>query len=393
MNSSCDIAIIGGGPVGASLALALRDSGLNVYVLEARKPQDATIDPRALALSYGSRLLLQRLGVWDELTQVSAIRSIHISQQHSFGRAVLNAAELNVPELGYVLPYHALQSALQHALQASRARYLTGASVTQLSFPRVNTISPSTDGAHITFHHDGDEHRLNARLAVVADGGKLLEATHPPEVRDYGQSAVIAHVTCTQAIADTAFERFTTQGPVALLPYKDGYELVWTASHATVEVMLQWDESVFLAQLQQHFGDRVGRFLSAGPRNCFPLRLKRAPDTIMPRTVLLGNAAQTLHPVAGQGFNLGLRDAWELAQHILRCPPESLGNEAMLADYRASRRLDRNAGIRFTDGLVRLFSNDLPLVGAGRAAALTLLDCLPLTKRWVARRMMFGTNG
>jgi 2-octaprenyl-6-methoxyphenol hydroxylase len=382
---NCDVAIIGGGPVGASLALALRDSGLDVCVLEARRPQDTAPDPRALALSYGSRLLLERLGVWNEIPQVTGIRTIHISQRQSFGRAMLEASELSVPELGYVLPYHALHGALQSALSASRIIYLTGASVTELR--------SEADGTPITFQHDGAEHTMNARLAVVADGGKLLEAAHPPEITDYGQSAVIAHITCSLPKPDTAFERFTAQGPLALLPYRDGYELVWTAPHEMAQEMLNWDEADFLARLHRHFGDRVGEFLSVGARTCFPLRLKRAPDVALPHTVLLGNAAQTLHPVAGQGFNMGLRDAWELAQEILHCAPEALGGEAMLAAYRKSRRLDRNAGIRFTDGLVRLFSNDLPLVSSGRAAALAMLDCLPSAKRFVARRMMFGANG
>lgn len=381
----CDIAIIGGGPVGASLALALRESGLNIFVLEARKPEQTAPDPRALALSYGSRLLLERLGAWSGIPNVTGIRTIHISQKQAFGRAVLEAAELGVPEMGYVLPYHALHGALQRALQSSGVTCLTGAAVTHLS--------SEADGARIAFSHDGAERTVNTRLAVVADGGKLLEAAHPPEVTDYGQSAIIAHVTCAAPLPGTAFERFTAQGPVALLPYQDGYELVWTAPHDKAQEMLGWEDSLFLATLHEHFGDRVGAFCSVGKRTCFPLRLKRAPQTTLPHTVLLGNAAQTLHPVAGQGFNMGLRDAWELALKILRCAPEALGSEAMLAAYANDRRLDRNAGIRFTDGLVRLFSNDLPGLRSGRAAALSMLDCLPLAKQLVARRMMFGANG
>ncbi|HZW87045.1 MAG TPA: ubiquinone biosynthesis protein UbiH, partial [Gallionella sp.] len=193
---------------------------------------------------------------------------------------------------------------------------------------------------------------------------------------------------------DTAFERFTPQGPLALLPFKNGYELVWTATHQAAQQMLLWDTAKFLLELQQHFGDRVGKFLTIGKRGCFALGLKRAArQTPLPHTVLLGNAAQTLHPVAGQGFNLGLRDAWELAQLILDGAPESIGTQAMLGIYRAQRRMDREAGIRFTDGLVRLFSNDLPLVSAGRAAALTAVDCLPFAKKFIAKRMMFGVNG
>jgi 2-octaprenyl-6-methoxyphenol hydroxylase len=386
MSTQYDIAIIGGGPVGAALALALRNSSLKICVLEARPANAASNDARALALSYGSRLLLDRLGVWDALRDVSAIRTIHISQKQSFGRTVLRAEELNVPELGYVLPYPALQNALTDALQHCDVASLYGASVTQLN--------NSGDHAVIGYQQNGVEHTLHTRLAVVADGGKLLAQQYPPEVRDYGQSALITHITCSAPQAEMAYERFTPQGPLALLPFQSGYELVWTAPQQRAQEMLCWDDATFLHELQSHFGDRVGEFLSVGKRTCFPLGLRRAPQqTPMPHTVLLGNAAQTLHPVAGQGFNMGLRDAWELAQEILDATPESLGTEAMLAAYRSQRRTDREMGICFTDGLVRLFSNDLPVLSTGRAAALTALDCLPFAKKFVAKRMMFGTIG
>jgi len=400
-----DIAIIGGGPVGAALALALHDSQLKVCVLEARPADSSSQDARALALSYGSRLLLTRLGVWDALHDVSPISTIHISQKHSFGRAVLHAEELNVPDLGYVLPYPALQNALTAALQHSDVTSIYGASVTQLT--------QADDQAVISYRQNKTEHILHTRLAVVADGGKLLAQQFPPKVHDYGQSALITHITCSSpqafspqgerhgmpgtsgsTLTQTAFERFTPQGPLALLPFKNGYELVWTAPHQAAQNMLAWDDAKFLDELHQHFGDRVGEFLSVGKRTCFPLGLRRAPQlSPLPHVVLLGNAAQTMHPVAGQGFNLGLRDAWELSQEILDAKPEALGSETMLAAYRAARRTDRKMGIRFTDGLVRLFSNDLPLVSAGRAAALTALDCLPFVKKFVAKRMMFGANG
>lgn len=385
MNEHCDIAIIGGGPVGAALTLALRDSGLNVIVLEARKAEFSAADPRALALSYGSRLLLERLGVWRAIEKISPIRNIHISQKGTFGRTVLHADALKVPDLGYVLPYPALHAALLQAMQDGHAHCLEGATVTQLHC--------HSDGAQIGYELDGQTCQLNARLAVVADGGKLLEASHPPVVHDYGQSAVIAHLTCQEFQPDTAFERFTAQGPVALLPYRNGYEMVWTMPHDAAQQALQWNDAHFLAQLHLHFGDRVGQFLASGARSCFPLRLKRAPDITLAHTALIGNAAQTMHPVAGQGFNLGLRDAWELSQEILNCAPEALGTSAMLAAYQAQRRIDRNAAIRFTDGLVRLFSNDLPLLNQARGASLSMLDCLPYVKQFVARRMMFGANG
>ncbi|HEY0664950.1 MAG TPA: FAD-dependent monooxygenase [Gallionella sp.] len=386
-NAQYDIAIIGGGPVGAALALALRDSRLSICVLEARPADAASSDARALALSYGSRLLLERLGVWDAIQDVSPIRTIHVSQKQSLGRTLLHAAEMDVPDLGYVLPYPALHRALDHAMRHSTIRTIYGASVSGLN-------NRSGAAAEIGYQQDGAEHALSARLVAVADGGRLLAEKFPPEVHDYGQTALIAHVTCSDPRAATAFERFTAQGPLALLPFKEGYELVWTAPHQRAQEMLAWDDARFLDELHRHFGDRVGEFLGAGTRTCFPLGLRRAPSqTPMPHTVLIGNASQTMHPVAGQGFNMGLRDAWELAQVILDTAPDRLGDVGMLAAYRERRSSDRESGIRFTDGLVRLFSNDLLALGTCRAAALSALDCLPLAKKFVARRMMFGANG
>ena len=381
----CDVAIIGGGPVGIALALALRGNDLNVVMLEARESEINTSDPRALALSYGTRLLLQRLGAWEALHNVSGIKCIEITQKDSGGNANLYADKMQVADLGYVLPYTALHAALQSALHDSDVSCVYGAAVSDLQSTHEN--------ATITYQHQGSMHSLVARLAVVADGGKLLEATHPAQVHDYGQSAIIAHVTSSKPVQGVAYEHFTSQGPMALLPYLDGYELVLTAAHEAAQQMLQWDDASFLQYLREHFGDRVGEFLTIGKRSSYPLRLRRAPDITFPHTVLIGNAAQTLHPVAGQGFNMGIRDAWELAQTILDCVPDNIGGAAMCAEYRKSRRIDRNAGIRFTDGLVRLFSNDLPLMEQVRSAALTLLDNVPLAKKFVAKRMMFGTNG
>ncbi len=384
-DSRCDVAIIGGGPVGAALAVALQGNDLNVVLLEARESEINTTDPRSLALAYGTRLLLQRLHAWDAIPNITGIETIEVSQKGAAGHTTLRAAELEVPEMGYVLPYTALHAALQQVLLRSDVHCLYGAAVSKLGH---------ADGsAVIGYRHQGKEHTLQAKLAVVADGGKLLEASHPPEVTDYGQSGIIAHVTCSQPAAGVAFERFTPQGPMALLPYLEGYELVLTAAHDKVKEMMGWDDATFLGYLQGHFGDRVGSFTGIGRRDSYPLRLKRAPDITFPHTVLIGNAAQTLHPVAGQGFNMGIRDAWELAQAILDSAPDGVGSAAMCAAYRKSRRIDRNAGIRFTDGLVRLFSNDLPVLGQARSAALTLLDKVAPAKKFVAKRMMFGANG
>jgi len=381
----CDVAIIGGGPVGAALAIALQGNDLNVVLLEARESEINTTDPRALALSYGTRLLLQRLGAWNAIQKVSGIKTIEITQKNSSGSTTICADEMKVSEMGYVLPYTTLHFALQQRLHRSDITCLYGAAVSDLHSLREKST--------LTYLHKGKQHKLTARLAVVAEGGKLLEASHPPEITDYGQSGVIAHVTSSQPVPGKAYEHFTVQGPMALLPYLDGYELVLTAPHETAQAMLVWDDATFLRNLQEHFGDRVGTFTGVGKRSCYPLRLKRAPDITFPHTVLIGNAAQTLHPVAGQGFNMGIRDAWELAQVILDSEPDAIGSAAMCAAYRKSRRIDRNAGIRFTDGLVRIFSNDLPFLGHVRSAALTLLNFIPPAKKFVAKRMMFGANG
>lgn len=385
MDEHYDVAIIGGGPVGIALALALRDNDLKVALLEARESEINTTDPRALALSYGSRLLLQKLGAWQALQNVSGIKVIEVTQKGSSGHTTLRADDLQVPDMGYVLPYTALHAALQQALHQTDVACLYGAAVSKLS--------SDNERSTVVYQHDGAQHTLTAKLAVVADGGKLLEAERPPQVTDYGQSGIIAHVNTDRPDNGVAFERFTAQGPMALLPYMGGYELVLTAAHEQVQTMLGWDDATFLQYLQGHFGDRVGHFSSIGKRSSYPLRLKRAPDITFPHTVLIGNAAQTLHPVAGQGFNMGIRDAWELAQAILDHAPDGIGSAAMCKAYRDSRRIDRNAGIRFTDGLVRLFSNDLPVLGPLRAAALDLLDHIPPAKKFVARRMMFGANG
>ncbi len=382
---SCDVAIVGGGPVGAALALALQGNDLNVVLLEARESEINTTDPRSLALSYGTRLLLQRLGAWNTIADVSGIKVIEVTQKHSTGHTILRADELNVPDMGYVLPYTALHAALQQGLKRADITSLNGAAVSDLRSSSGNAI--------LTYQYQGKERTLTARLAVIAEGGKLLEASHPPQITDYGQSGIIAHVTSSRAAKGVAYEHFTPQGPMALLPYLGGYELVLTAPHDKAQEMLTWNDATFLQRLQEHFGDRVGTFTGIGKRNCYPLRLRRAPDITFPHTVLIGNAAQTLHPVAGQGFNMGIRDAWELAQVILDSAPDGIGSAEMCAEYRKSRRIDRNAGIRFTDGLVRLFSNDLPLLGHLRSAALTLLDRIPPAKKFVARRMMFGANG
>ena len=382
-----DILIAGGGPVGATLALALRASGLTVMVLEARSHFSHRADPRTLALSYGSRLILQRLGIWQSLPQPAVIETIHISHKGGLGRSVLSAAAEKVPALGYVVNYAALNEALHAALTHSQIHYITGARVTQVRSVQSYAVAD--------FEHNGALHQVTARLLALADGGRNLSDIPgvKQHVRDYGQSAVIAHVKTELAQCNVAYERFTPEGPVALLPSGDGYALVWTTAPEKVPDMLQWDDATFLAKLHAHFGDRLGAFTQTGPRASFPLTLRYSKPVAGPRIVLLGNAAQMLHPVAGQGFNLGLRDAWELSVEILRTVPGQIGSAAMLSNYSQSRKPDTQGGILFTDALVRTFSNDSLALQHARGAALMALDMLPPVKRFIVRKMLYGARG
>jgi 2-octaprenyl-6-methoxyphenol hydroxylase len=387
-----DIAIVGGGPVGAALAAGLDGSGLNVAVLEARTTLQAP-DPRAIALSEGSRLILGRLGVWDGLApRASAIERIHVSQRGGFGRAELKAAEMGVSALGYVAEYGDLYAALAGRMSTSGATLLTGARVTQAG-------TTSAYGM-VGYEREGREFLLTANLVVLSEGGKAL----PPDLRqekDYGQSAVVCTVRTFRPHANRAYERFTPEGPIALLPLHDPhspvggeghtYALVWTTPAAQVAERLALDDAAFLAQLQTAFGGRQGRFLGAGPRAAFPLKLTLAKESPSPRMVRIGNAAHVLHPVAGQGFNLGLRDAWKLADALADTPREKLGT-ASLAGYAHQRRFDTLGGSAMTDLLVAGFSNDHPLLRQGRGLALSALDLLPPLKTLFARKMMFGAQ-
>jgi 2-octaprenyl-6-methoxyphenol hydroxylase len=377
----CDIAIVGGGPVGMALALALEGSGLSVVVLEARETLEAP-DPRALALSQGTRLILERLGAWAGMP-ATAIETIHVSQRGGLGRAVLAAADADVPALGYVAEYGDLYAALAAHLPACGATVLTGA--------RVASVQATTGYGAVGFRRGDAEHLLTARLVVLSEGGKSL----PAELRrdkDYGQSAVICTVRTQRAHARRAYERFTPEGPIALLPLGEDYALVWTTPNDRVQTRLALSDADFLDQLQAAFGDRQGRFLATGPRAAFPLKLHLAAPSTSPRVLRIGNAAHVLHPVAGQGFNLGVRDAWKLAEAILDTPREQLGETALARRYGQSRRFDVAGGSLMTDILVEAFSNDRFLMKHARGAALALLDLAPPLKNLFARKMMFGAQ-
>ena len=376
-----DILIVGAGPVGAVCALALRQQGIAAHVLEAQ-PEDARADTRTLALAHGSRLILERLGVWDRLDDVTPISRIHISQRGALGVARLSAEELGVPALGYVLPYAELTAALKQALREAGIAVEYGVAVDRID-----------SGAEAATLHTSDGRTLSAPLVAVADGGRGEQAPAPKFERDYDQMAVVCDVETELPHAGQAFERFTPEGPAALLPKKNQYALVWTASNADAQRIAALPDSEFLAALYRHFGGRQGLFLNATPRKTFPLRLAWTGSETADRVVRIGNAAQTLHPVAGQGFNIGLRDAWELASLCGDMAASEIGSAAMLAAYARGRRADVFGGLGFTDFLVRTFSNDIGLLRHARGLGLLALETLPPLKTFVARRMMFGARG
>ncbi|HET9340744.1 MAG TPA: FAD-dependent monooxygenase [Casimicrobiaceae bacterium] len=378
-----DICIVGAGPVGATLALALAGEGVDLVALDARAEGGTLRGDRSLALSHGARLIYERLGVWGELASragaVTPIVRIDVSQAGGFGAAVLDAADVGLPALGYVVSYVALQEALDAATERARidVRYATPVERIDATPSSVTVVGPA-------------DSRVTARLAVIADGtGASLPGIERVQ-HDYGQVAVIGKIETREPHQGLAYERFTPEGPIALLPEGDHYGFVWTLTPARAQAMLALPDDAFVARFAEHFGRRRTGFVRAWGRKSFPLVLALARPPVAMRIVAIGNASQTLHPVAGQGFNVGLRDAWELKRAIAAAPRDDIGAPAMLAGYASRRRTDRWAGVAFTHGLVHLFGTDLPLVRWPRGIGLALLDALPPLKRTFTRAMLHG---
>jgi 2-octaprenyl-6-methoxyphenol hydroxylase len=389
-----DISVAGGGPVGMLLALALAGSSHGIRLLDAA---EAAVD-RPIALTYGSRLLLDRIGAFAGLAS-TPIETIHVSQQGGFGRTLFRAAEYGLPALGYVVSYTELRAALERHLPRPP------------TIARLSGWSPEPEGLALHLEPPrgavGSMNDLHTRVLILADGGRSASSavrTSPTRTaadaspqsddkrRDYGQSAVVAQVRAEIAHGNVAWERFTPDGPLALLPHRDGYALIWSTRPESARSLCQLSENQFLSRLEHAFGARLGRFLSVAVRASFPLALRYASPTGQSRVIAIGNAAQTLHPVAGQGLNLGMRDAWELAELLAAAPREALGTATLAHAYARRRRLDRGVAIGLTDALVRIFSNNSVLLDLARGTGLAALDTLPFARRILARRMMFGVR-
>lgn len=376
-----DVVVIGGGPVGLAAALEMQAAGFNLLLLESRETAPRPTDLRPLALSYGSRLILERLGLWHALAAATPIERIHVSHRGGFGRTLLTASEAALPALGYVVDYRGLMTVMDAARKRAGVRVLDGA--------RVESISHDRHSARVEYETAEGIHDCLASIVIVADGSAAA-GTFEVQFIDYGQSAVTARIATDRPHANTAYERFTAEGPLALLPYESGYAVVWTTSTERAQRLCAATTDSFLAELHETFGERAGRFSSVGERAAHRVNLRVAERSTAGRAVLVGNAAQALHPVAGQGLNLGLRDAWELACEMRQRGVQDAG---VIEAYRARRRVDRAAVVAFTHSIVKIFSNDSAPLAAARGAGLVLLDCLPPAKDFIVRRMVFGARG
>lgn len=397
--TECDVLIVGGGMVGASLACALARLPLRVMVIDGtplRSPAQPSYDDRSIALAYGSSRIFSAMGLWESMVlRAAPIRRIHISDRGRFGVARLDAAEQRVDALGYVLETRVLGRVLQERIgAATNVEFLCPAQLTALEVGQT--------AATARIHTEHGERCVRAALVVGADGaGSSVRQQLGIAVRrwDYGQTAIIANISTEKSHDHVAYERFTDTGPLALLPLHpaDGEpatsgrcSLVWTARDAQVDALMALDEAGFLRALQDRFGYRLGRMIRAGERHAYPLALVRARTHVHARVALIGNAAHTLHPVAGQGFNLGIRDVAVLAELLADAARQGsdVGAAALLQRYAHWRRRDHSAMIAFTDGLARLFSNPLMPVAVARDLGLLAVDLLPPLRQFLARRTM-----
>jgi 2-octaprenyl-6-methoxyphenol hydroxylase len=371
-----DIAICGAGPVGLVQALQLVRRGIapaRLLLIDAKPLAKVAQDPRSIALSYGSRQILEEVGAWP--FAADPIHEIHVSRRGHFGRTLIDRAEYKLPALGYVTRYGVTVDALAAAAEK--------AGIPSKRPAHVSSTQQWADAVEL-FFTEGDS--LTAGIMVQAEGGVFSEQGARPVRRDYSQTAVIAHVRVDTPIAHRAFERFTDEGPLALLPQDDGYALVWCMRPENASRLQAMHAVPFLAELQQAFGNRLGRFIAISQRHTYPLGLN-AHAAVSGRTVAIGNAAQTLHPVAGQGLNLGLRDATVLARLLAEeAAPASLQR------FAKERAQDRGLTIRLTDTMARIFAS-APAGSISQGVlglSLGLIDAINPAKRLLAEQMMFG---
>ena len=393
-NHQFDITIVGGGMVGISLALLLaQQKRWKVLVLESQPinqgetPQYShSFDARSTALSWSSRCVFEKMGIWQKIhQQAQAISSIHVSDRGHIGMTRLNAEEANVDALGYVVENSWLGSVLM--------QQLTKEDISLKGAVKITSIEPKAQSMELAIESDGQQKLINSQLLVVADGGdsacaKMLGIQQHSKA--YDRSAIIANISLDQPHNKVAYERFTSQGPIALLPltdYQNSHRcaLVWTQPSDKADELMASDDSVFLSQLQTDFGHRLGQFKQVGERVSYPLALKISEEQVRRRLVVVGNAAHSLHPVAGQGFNLSLRDIECLSQCLANQPSKTdAGELGPLLNYQHQREKDQRNTLIFTDNLTKLFGLSSSLVALGRNSGLLMMDLIPTLRNQFA---------
>jgi 2-octaprenyl-6-methoxyphenol hydroxylase len=394
MQQDYDLVIAGGGLAGNCLALALKNTGLRIAIVEANTREQLFNSPagdRALALAAGTVMMLGALGIWQGISHAAtAIKHIHISDRGHFGKTRLSAQKEQVDALGCVITARDIETYV--------ANLVTEAGIDLISPARVVGLMSGDKEVCISLKQGNESLNVSASLLVGADGGlssvrKLLDIAQ--HMTEYGQTALVTTVKSTISHKNTAFERFTASGPLALLPVaKNHCAVVWTRTSEDANALMLGSEADFLAELQQCFGFKLGELRLTAPRRTFPLSLIRAEKMVAGRAVIIGNAVHQLHPVAGQGFNLGLRDVVQLAEMLIKQHEQNkdIGAADFLKEYAVSRKKDHDRTIGFTDAVVKIFSNEWLALVAARNIGLTLLDHLPAAKTLLTRHAM-GLSG
>jgi 2-octaprenyl-6-methoxyphenol hydroxylase len=389
-----DLLIVGGGLAGNCLALALKNSGLKIAIIEAQERevlQSATIGDRALALAAGTVDALKTLNLWQDIEHAATpIAQIHISDKGHFGKTRLCAKKENVDALGYVITARELETHIADQIE-------TANNVTLYCPTRLVGLMADENAIFVSLKQGEKSLNFTAKVVVGADGGQssvrqLLDIEQ--QFSDYQQTALVTTIATTKAHQNVAYERFTSSGPLALLPIGTHHcAVVWTRKTDEAQALMLGSESDFIEQLQACFGWRLGELTLSAPRRAFPLSLIRANTMISQRAIIIGNAAHQLHPVAGQGFNLGLRDVMMLAEMLYtQSQNGDIGASEFLNHFAQLRQTDQSRTINFTNTVVRLFSNEWLALAAARNVGLAILDVLPFAKTVLARHAMGYTR-